>query len=258
MKDKALREKLKRYRAENAALRQQIADLQKEHAHVVAPTPSSDTATAPDAATTRAQRLFRSQGRRAHHFGKRTYFRFLIECFTDSSFYLQWRKILAFARRIRLARTVGLVLTFVLAAAQTSALFVVFSAAYLVALPFLVMGSGIGLFISVLHSRSVNRRLRHALNGCHVRILLPSKAVSFCPARRAFFFASARSMAAEPNTAVIVVSPYALSTKGFGSRRLFFTARCEGPRLYLVRKSYYFILRRHVLTAVDPDLSILY
>ena len=72
------------------------------------------------------------------------------------------------------------------------------------------------------------------------------------------FFASALEMASDPDVTVIVVSPYPWSTKGFGSHRMFATARQEQPRLYLVRKYYYFILRRRVLALVDPDLSILY
>jgi hypothetical protein len=181
-----------------------------------------------------------------------------VDSFIDSSFYIWWSKVLAYFRRIRLVRTIGLVLAFLWAAARTSALFVVFSAVYLTLLPVLIMGSGLAFFISILHSRAVNRRLREQLTGCHIRILIPSRTVPFDPRVQPFFFASARSMAAEPHTAVIVVSPYSWSPGGFGSRRMFFTARCESERLYLVRKHYYFILRRRVLDAIDPDLSLLY
>ena len=257
--DRQLAKELRRYKRENAALRQQLAALRRERAyHAVhgaeahRPTPSSDPRQA------RARALLRSRGRRAHHFGKRTYLRFLIDCFTDSTFYLWWSRVLAYARRIRLVRTVGLIVTVLLAAAQTSALFVVFSAVYLTVLPFLILGSGLGLLFCVLHSKTVNRHMAHALTGHHIRVLFPSRSHPFTPEAQAFFFASALEMATDPNVAVIVVSPYPLSTKGFGSRRMFATARQERPRLYIVRKYYYFILRRRVLAPVDPDFCVLY
>ena len=247
-----LKRQLRRYQKENAALRRQLAALK----HNTPPSHRSKSDTSEEQARVRS--LFASRIRRARHYNKRTYLRFLIDSFTDSSFYIWWGKVLAYFRRIRLVRTVGLVLTFLLAAAQTSTLFVMFSAVYLTIIPFLIMGSGLAFFISVLHSGTVNRRLNAHLRGCHIRILIPSRAVAFDPSTQPFFFASARAMAAEPQTAVIIVSPYSWSTKGFGSRRMFFTARCEEERLYLVRKHYYFILRRRVLDTLDPHLSILY
>ena len=254
-----IKKELARCQQENAALRRQVTSLRKS---------SSDHAlyrdTAPFRRNTdkgeqaRIQALLRSRRRRARHYDQRTYLQFLVDCFTDSTFYTWWTRVLSYVRRIRLVRTVGLVLAVVLTAVQASALFVVFSAVYLTLLPFLVLSSGLGLLASVLHARTVNRRMRNELKGQHIRILLPSRAVDFTPDAQPFFFSSARQMANEPKTAVIVVSPYAWSAKGFRGHRMFVTARHEGDGLYLVRKYYYFILRRRVLDTLDPCLSILY
>lgn len=254
-----IKKELSRCQRENAALRRQVASLRKNN---------SEYALHQDTPPFRGNRkrgeqahilaLLRSRRRRAHHYDKPTYLRFLIDCFTDSTFYTWWTRVLSYVRRIRLVRTIGLILVLVFTAVQTSALFVVFSAVYLTLLPFLVLSSGLGLLASVLHARTVNRRLQARLAGQHIRILLPSRAVDFTPDAQPFFFASARQMATEPKTAVIVVSPYAWSTKGFRGHRMFVTARHEGDGLYLVRKYYYFILRRQVLDTLDPHLSILY
>ena len=242
-------------RRENAALRRQLAALRTERA---ARSGQAEHRPAENTQQGHVHALLRACGRQAHHYGKRTYLRFLVDCFTDSSYYIWWTKLLSYVRRIRLVRTLGLILAVGFTAVQTSALFVVFSAVYLAILPFLILSSGLCLFLAVLHSRAVNRRLSADLAGRHVRILLPSRRANFTPRAMPFFFASAREMAAEPGTAVIVVSPFILSPKGFGSRRMFVTARKEAEGLYVVRKYYYFILRRRVLDALDSQLAILY
>lgn len=250
---------LRRCQKENAALRRQL--IQERKAHRSHPS-AQDRHLPPRRLSKDPQKRVRArlyaQGKLARHYDRRSYLLFLADRFTDSAFFLWWSRAWAYARRIRLARTAIFVSTVILAATQTSALFVLISATYLALLPFLLMGIGLCVLISLLHARTVNRRMRTALEGRHIRVLFPSLRSSFDNRTQAFFFASARAMAAEPNTAVIVVSPHLLSPKGFGGHRMFVTARREAPHLYLVRNYYYFTLRRRILDSVDPDMSILY
>ena len=64
-------------------------------------------------------------------------------------------------------------------------------------------------------------------------------------------------MAAD-GVAVLVVSPYPLSSRGLGGKGGFFTARREAEGLYLVRRHYFFMLRKRVLDALEQDITVVY
>lgn len=255
---KAARKALRRCQEENAALRRQL--IRERKARVSHPTK-----------TERHGRPYRSsdpqkclnarlhaRGRYARYYDRKSYPLFLLDIFTDSAFFLWWSRAWSYARRIRLARTVVLVLALLLAATQTGTLFVLLSAIYLTLLPFLLAGIGICLTAALLHTRAVNRRLRSDLDGRHIRVLFPTRSLPFNEHAQPFFFASVRAMAAEPNTAVVIVSPHLLSPISPYGRHMFVTARRETEQIYLVRSYYYFTLRRRILDVVDPHLSILY
>ena len=256
---RAMRKALHRCQKENASLRRQLIKERKEQAsHLPVQDRLASPYRLPRNPHKRIRVLLYARGRKARHYDRQNYLLFLVDRFTDSAFFLWWSRAWAYVRRLRLARTVFLVSAVLLAATQTSALFVLLSATYLTLLPFLIVGIGTCVLVSLLHARAVNRRLRTALDGRHIRVLFPSDRLPFDEHSQPFFFASAMAMATEPNTTVIVVSPYLISPKGPVGRRMFVTARQESEQLYLVRNYYYFTLRRRVLDLVDPHMSILY
>jgi hypothetical protein len=65
-------------------------------------------------------------------------------------------------------------------------------------------------------------------------------------------------MAAEEGVTVIVVTPYTVSGRGLGGRGRFFTARREADHLYVVRRHYFFTLRRRVLDRLDGEITVVY
>ncbi len=193
--------------------------------------------------------LRETAARRAHRYRKGSYLRYLWEAIMESWPIRTLSWLLTYLRRLRVVR---LVITIVLAIGAVAVVTVVSAAV----LPFLLFGA-VGLaMLAAMRSRRMNAILRSNLEGRHIRVLIPTRGTSLAP--DAYFIRHARAMAADDGAAVIIVTPYLLSAKGPNGRRAFFTARTEGGNLYLVRRHYYFILRRHVLDAIDTHMTVVY
>lgn len=188
--------------------------------------------------------------RRAHHYRKRSFLRYLWESLSESIPFQVVRKIKASIRRLKVVQTIITVLS----AVGTAVVVAVLSAAIL---PFLFIGSSTLTLLALVSSRRMNRLLQKELTDRRIRVMIPPRGDSMNPG--SFFIRNARAMAAEENVTVIVVTPYLLSSKrGLGGKGIFFTARKECEDLYLVRRHYFFFMRRKVLDALDGEITTIY
>ena len=190
-----------------------------------------------------------SAARRAHHYRRSSYFRYLFESMMESLPVRIISKLMTYLRRLRVIQIVAAILT----AIGTIALVTVVSAALL---PFLIIGSLVLAIGASLRSRHMNRVLRRTLEGKHLRVFFPPRGASWAP--DSFFMRQARAMAAEEGVAVVIVSPYSISRRGAGKKRFYFTARRDGEDLYVVRRHYFFTFRKKVMDVVDPNVTVIY
>lgn len=193
--------------------------------------------------------LLEDASRRAHHYRKSSFLRYLWESVLESAPIQVIDRIIRYLRRIRVIRMIA---TILLALSAVIAVAVVSAAM----LPFLLFVIALLTLLAFLRSRRMNRILKRELGNCRIRIMVPPRGGSLT--RGSFFIRNAYAMAEEDKTAVIVVSPYLLSTRGLGGRGNFFTARKEAHSLFLVRRHYYFFLRKRVLDTLDGDVTIIY
>lgn len=184
----------------------------------------------------------------AKRFQKRTYIGFLARFVMDSSLFGFFSRIVAYLRRLQVVRIVATVLTVILTTA-------VVSAVYVAALPFLIAAAAVGLIVACLTSRSMNRIMRRELAGQRVRVFVAPDRLSLD--RDSFYLRNLQAMAKD-GVSVVLVSPSAFSTKGVDGRGPYFTARREASGLYIVRKHYYFMLRRRVLDEVCESVTVVY
>ena len=202
------------------------------------------------AAREKMQRAAReAAARRAHHYRRSSYWRYLFESMMESLPIRIISKLLTYLRRLRVIQIVATVLT----AIGTIALVAVVSAALL---PFIIAGSLMLAIGASLRSRHMNRVLRHTLEGKHLRVFFPPRGASWEP--DSFFMRQAHAMAAEAGVAVVIVSPYSISRRGAGKKRFYFTARRDGENLYVVRRHYFFTFRKKVMDVVDPNVTVVY
>lgn len=247
--NKRLRRALTKEKAESARLRRRLSVLRQQEKADFRRERASLFPHKPQTPAEEQRAMLQTEAVNARRYTSRTYIRYLISTFKGSVAGNLFRRMALYWRRLRVVRTIAAVVVGILAT-------LVVSAVYITLLPFLVFGIlGTLVAITVL-SRSADRRMKHALEGKHIRVIIPPDEVSFDG--NTFLERSAIAMAQEKNTAVIIVSPRFWSCKGLGGQGMFFTVRREANDLYLVRKGYYFILRRRVLDVIDAHLTVIY
>ena len=65
---------------------------------------------------------------------------------------------------------------------------------------------------------------------------------------------NAMSFAERENSAVLIVSPFWVSPRGLGRRKPYLNVRQERAHVYLIRRYFFFSLRKKLLT---PDKTVL-
>ena len=153
----------------------------------------------------------------------------------------RWRELLAVWRRLRAIVVIVRMLTFIVSMLETGALILFSTLLFLVLLPLgLALMLGI-LLTAALESGKSNRRLAQQLPRGNVYLLF------FYPEEDPIFWEKARALTARGT--VLVVSPFWISSRGMpSSRGFYFTCRTEAPNLVLIRRYYFFSLRKHVLS----------
>ena len=242
-----LRRELTAERRKTASLERKLAALQSELKSSVEPPFSRFR---PGKGNKHSAESMRdASGRRARRYRKSSFFRYLWDAVTDSAPIAVLTKLMQYFRRIRVAQ---IVLSVLLAVSAFTAMAVLSA----VVIPFLLMGTAILTAAAAFRSHRMNIRLKKALTGKRIRILIPPGKSAF--SENAFFIRNAREMAQHGEVAVIAVSPYLLSTKGLGGRGAYSNARQEADNLFIVRRHYFFTLRRRVLDTLDGDITIVY
>ena len=240
-----LNRRLKQAQAENLRLRRRIDTLT---------TAGGKTAVAPSAMIFKrdispAETLLSEGATARKRYGASTYAGYLLTTVKESGIGRLLRRITAFWHRLRLFRWIITLLTLVVAAALTSAVL-------LTLIPPLILSSDVTLLTVLFRARTVNRRMLKALEGKRIRVIIPHD--SMAHEDDSFMERCAMEMSSREDVAVVVVSPYVLSVKGLGGRGLYFTVREEAPRLFLLRKGYYFIFKKSVLRRLSGSVTVMY
>jgi len=153
-------------------------------------------------------------------------------------------------RRIRTVALVLRVLTFLLSILQTGALVLLATALFLIIIP---VGSALMLGIlltALIESRHTNRRLRSTLSNRRACVLFLA-----ANTQNGFLWQNALDLSARGYT-VFLISPYWISGQSPVSKKYYVTARTLSPNVYLIRRYYFFSLRRHVLK--DRETAYVY
>ncbi len=189
---------------------------------------------------TRLHRLFQHQ----------SFFRHAWDALRSAPLYAHWKRVLSYVRRARLVALFVRIFGALLTVLETGALVLLVTAALLLLLPPLIFFA-LGVLLTVLiEAPRKSRRILEETAQKRIYVLFLPEGES------AFFRANARELAAREDAAVVIVSPFWVSSRGIRDGRFFCTARKEGVRIYLVRRYYFFSLKRKVLA--QRDTAILY
>ncbi len=190
--------------------------------------------------------------------GAGSYPAYLFRLIKSTSLWAVFGKWAVRFRRFRLFSTALRIITKIVILAESGVAFVALFSAMVVILPFVLILSAASLLVAMIRSRSANRFFAEKLKDKKVYILFAGKKqLSKNGRSRSFFDVNARDLADE-NSVCFIVSPYFFSRKGLGKRDFYVTARFEDENLYIVRKSYFFMLRRKVINRVALDIITVY
>ncbi len=162
-------------------------------------------------------------------------------------------KGLKYFRRFRLLSAIFRWLTRLAVLAESGVALVASLSALLVALPFLLVLAAFSLTAALFRRRSALKELGQRLNGKKVYVLFVSREqLKRKNTQNGYFYSNAKDLTSD-GSAVIIVSPFFFSKKGFEKTDFYVTARKERENIYLVRKMFFFILRRKVIQKVAGD-----
>lgn len=162
-------------------------------------------------------------------------------------------KGIKYFRRFKLLSTLFRWITRLIALAESGVALVASLSVFIVALPFVLILSLISLFAALFRGRSMINEMRKKLDGKKIYILFAEKEqIKRENSEKGYFYSNAKDLASE-GSSVIMVSPFFFSKKGFEKKNNYVTAREERENIFLVRKIFFFILRRKVIEKTSCD-----
>ena len=149
-----------------------------------------------------------------------------------------YRVYQAFLARLRQLRMIGFILKiigYVFAFLQTGTLFLLTAALFFVILPVAILGSATVLLVARLDMRKSRRRIQPMLTDKRVYVLF---------AAGEFGLRSAKEMAEKADAVCLLISPYWVSPKSPDGGRFYLNLRELAPNVLLLRRYFYFHIRR--------------
>ena len=241
--------RIKKLSAENSRLRRENEDLKKE----------LDGLYGNSKHKRHSDKYKQSLDTRSHveyTFSKKSYISYLYAHLSHTSFFNIYRRIVRFVRRYSLITTTLKIASVIFLTFETAALFVISSSALFVLIAMTLISSQIvGLFTVFIR----HEHLRHCkafLTGKNVTVFFPPKSAF---ERSNFFKGYVNECASKENEAVIIVSPFIFNgIAPSGTKKRFGICRYDEENVLIVRRSFYFLLKKHVVDNVCASTTEIY
>ena len=241
---------LKTLRAENRRLRQENTVLKHELER-------SQDRVLLKRSTDPGDILLTHQAQNAVLFSKKRYFSYIVHLIKTTSIFSLYKKILAFFRRYSFVSTTLKILLAILTVVQTSDIFVIATSASFLSFPFILIISYAVFFLG-----HANRKRNDAVNK---KLLAHKKIFVFFPPKKralspdSFFSGMVKEFSAKEDHICIVVSPHFWKNRGlFGNQKHYRFSRAESERILLVRRQYYFMLKKNIINESSNDITEIY
>lgn len=173
------------------------------------------------------------------------YSKFLLREVKSTSFWAIYSRFLSYFRKYRVLSGTFRILTLIITWAETGAVFFVSVSALIIILPIMLVLSALTLMLALLRGRTANRKIAETVKDKTVYVLFGSKK-QIKEKKAGFLYKNASTLASDGNICLIV-SPHFFRRRGLCSKSAYVTWRCEEDGIYMLRKNYFFLLRRTVL-----------
>ncbi len=201
--------------------------------------------------------VFKKRAANEGLYAKRNYLFYVWSHLMQTSFFNIYKRILNYIRRYAFITTTLKIVSILFVFVEAAVLFVISTSVFIASIIFTVLITHLlmlfGLFARKKHLQS-NKEL---LEGKNVVILFPPKERAFDNSSYFRYFVG--ELAGQPNTVAIVVSPFLFKSHGlFTGKKAYYSARKDGDGVLLVRKSYYFSLRKNVINKFTLSVTEIY
>ena len=190
-------------------------------------------------------------------FRKNYYGSYFIKSLGKTTGFSVYERLINALKKYNFVKITMRVLTVLFAMIQSGTIFILTTSAVLVSLPVAFFLSGAAFLLTYLLSGLDNRRNMELLRGKDVTIFFPPKGEAL--SENSFFAGFVSEAAAKENGAAIIVSPYAIRPRGIGKKRRFYIfSRSESDNILIVRRHYFFRLRKRVILPAAGKISMIY
>ena len=243
--------KIEQLKKENLRLKREIAtlknEMQQSRAATRKITKKKDS----------VQSTFLHQARRENTYSqnsKAAYFRHALK---NASLTRTYTQILNSVRQLTFVTTTIQVLLFALTVVKSGAIFLISTSAFIVSLPFIMIISGIGTILTLLGSKKATAQNKPILTDKDVCVFFPAKKSIIKSGT--YFAGFVKSMADRPDTVCVIVTQGPFFSRGIiNNNKYFSTSRLEAPNIILVRRHYYFKLKKNIIQPYSKNLTEIY
>lgn len=190
-------------------------------------------------------------------FSKRNSFSFLLAQLKFTSFFHIYRRALTIFRRYSFITTSLKVFSIVFLFIEASVLVLVSTSAFIISLIFTLFISQLLTLFTFFIRKRYNKRNTELMQEKNVCIFFPPKERAFD--YDSFFQGLVREEAEKENSVSVIVSPFLFSSVGLEhSKKMYYYCRNDGKNILLVRRRYYFTLRKKVISQVAANVKEIY
>ena len=188
--------------------------------------------------------LSRSKDDQSAHESK-SYFSYLWGIVKRHSAYRLFERASAYFSRFRLISHTFKIAAFIFLAIETSAVFLIAVGIILLVFPPILLLFIIQLLLSASRFSADTFRLKETIDKKSVIILFPQRHAEY--GYNSFMGRNARELASR-GYAVIAVSPFLVSSKGFGkTKKYFINLRKESEGVISIKRQYFFFIKKNLL-----------
>ncbi len=200
---------------------------------------------------------FRQRADNEAMFSKKSYTSFIWSHLMHTSFVNIYKRILSYIRRYAFITMTIRILTVVFVFVETILLFVISTSAFIISILITFILSHILMLLSVFTRKEQNRKNRVLFADKDIVIFFPPKNRAF--EENSYFRFLIEDCASKKNCAVLLVSPFLINSKGiYSSKKPYHSLRVDSKNVFLVRRSYYFALRKKVINDLARSITEIY
>jgi hypothetical protein len=201
---------------------------------------------------------FSNQARRQDIYAQENAFSYFTRALGNASFFRVYKDILHTVRRLSFVTTTIQIILIILTIIKSSAIFLISTSAFIVALPFIFLFSALGTVLTVIGSRRATMVNRPLVKGKDVYVFLPAKKSAIDP--NSFFAGFVKEMAdGAPDRVCVIVTQGFFFSRGIGkSRKYYFTSRKEADNIIIVRRHYYYKFKNKILVPEARSVNEIY